>query len=304
MCLNMNHGVCDLCTWDLVEQDEVCALCHKADGEHESSSDSGRMVKTIAFFGRTWEEVQVEEEEEDLRGHLRVILPRSPKANPVFDWEELPDEKLLCKPMYVVEEDGTTFVSKATVVHAWCAMCVTQLSPADEDWTATLAPMVFPSHRTMHSNTHGKFNVETMSPCFNAHACSFCNEKDGYVVYCLFHMSAGKRSGKGCSKRMCSTNQGFFHPSCAALSGKMQRRVRFKGATINYGMACKGNPKFMSETISQGKTSQKRKANEQWARNVLGINDLMLTSFDKKNGQWEEMDEPEVMEARSSSPSP
>ena len=26
--------------------------------------------------------------------------------------------------------------------------------------------------------------------------------------------------------------------------------------------------------------------------------------FDKKNGKWEEMDEPEVMEARSSSPSP
>jgi hypothetical protein len=303
MCLNMNNGVCDLCTWDLVEQDSTCALCHGVDGEHKSSSDPDRMGKMIAFFGRTWEELEVTDEENDLRGHLRVTLPRSPMVNPVFDWDELPDEKLRRRPMYSVEADGTIFVSKATVVHAWCAMCVTQLSPADENWTSTLSPMVFPSHETVHSETHGKFNVGTMTPCFNGHSCSFCNKKDGYVVYCLFHMSAGKRRGKGCNKRMCSKDDGFFHPSCATLSGKMQRRVRFKGSTINYGMACKGNPKFMSETISQGKTNQKRKANEQWARSVLGINDLMLTAYKKMDqGGKEEMDELEVMEARSPSP--
>lgn len=239
-CVTIHGGQCDACVHGLADAN-VCVVCERP--ESEAATDTGRLIRTVVYHGRTWR--REEDDEEDAT--LSLVPSTHPVAHAldgakdVFEPFDLPDGGT--RAMRVVTPDGTAYRSVPLVAHTWCIECAfQQVMPrerpmdaqrVEECWRLLLDNLRSPVARD-HAQTGQRDKVAVVTP---HNACVFCGSAHGYRTFCYDHMDC--RTSRGC--KTCHWAQRThltyrcFHPSCAVRYGMRRYVAPTEGGS---GMLC------------------------------------------------------------------
>lgn len=270
-CIPTNEdGRCDMCTHQLDEATALCALCERVDPPLVRPDSTDRLVKQVVCFGRTWTHpgvMNLLEDEAHLQQEGYLFLEEYIDETKTYDPRVFPGEgghkmcaRSSCGP------DGRLVVSEPTVVHTWCAICLFQVSPSLRgEWKDTLLDNL----RHPRQIPFGTAKNLDRSATWRTHACVFCNSREGWTTFCLYHLTmkagcVGCRDGPALPCRMKSSHA--FHPSCAVWAG-MQRIIRSEGC----GMLCSRNKDFRAARMRHLKP---------WLDFPSGINEMLPGALD------------------------
>lgn len=232
-CLTLADGTCDECRHDV--HTSVCQLCLCDDPPTTGvAGETDRLTKTVVYHGRWWKRADRPPD-----GYRRVVERLNKQVSAVFRPEELPfDGK---HPMAVCVE-GTWYVSIPLVVHTWCAQCLFQVSPVDDEaWTTTIVDRMESPVRLSCAT----FDIAQQlgRATFETHPCVFCDAQEGWTTFCLYHLTKQAGCVRCGDRHEQTTCHRAFHPSCAVRAG-MQRILRWKEG---FGMLCYHNKNFRGQ---------------------------------------------------------
>ena len=204
---------CDMCVHDI--HDAVCALCLQPDKECQDVDGTDRLSKTLIHYGRTWSRVKdgyvpdgIADDHLVLKAEgagCDVVARLAQDPHSTFRPEELPQQGKM--KMYAAVGE-TYLTSDPLVIHSWCQSAMQIDNVPDALDTPTTIPSYDPK-------TYDKDNIfKQPKATWETHACKFCDKKEGFTVFCFYHVT----HLAGCRK--CGGDKPTaFHPSCGVWHG-------------------------------------------------------------------------------------
>ena len=267
-CMSFKDGVCDVCRYAAHKLgEEPCVCCGKRlDCVDATWGDAPPGTKAtyampgiFLYYGRTFvraEEAPVQYAPDELDPPLwrdnprAVVLAKNP--NQVFEYDDIEGGG---RRPFVVYSSAGTFVSRPCGVHSFCATAVTQIPPTDSEFTVEVTGKLADLDDSaatdpIFHDTDGKTPAAIGGL---RTACTFCDEADGHLVFCLHHALNPEGCGpcairglKPSEPRMKTFTKSDkpFHPFCAARAG-LRRATHASGV----GLVCDEGTFFNTQCL-------------------------------------------------------